>query len=202
MTTMKPRNLPTTEWDEILQTANQVPGVQVTVKRYSDPMTWLEAVIIFLGTLFNKSFKDGTAITLPALTKVEGVQHVSIFFPDRWISDAAANLGTLRHELVHVDQILDLGVLRFYAKYALLPLPVLNTGRFELEEEAYVIEAQFLLGAAQRPDLARDALRGILLLGTGAYFWASSPAKAKAAHAVWERALFGEDAPKDPADEL
>ena len=49
------------------------------------------------------------------------------------------------HELIHVKQYKELGKLGFLIWYFILPLPVLFSGRWWLEREAYLIDLDYYM---------------------------------------------------------
>lgn len=58
------------------------------------------------------------------------------------------------HELVHVDQMAGpWGLLRTYLLFALLPLPVLFSGRWFLEREAFLVDVRAGRGVGEIVDM-------------------------------------------------
>jgi hypothetical protein len=63
----------------------------------------------------------------------------NIYYPDSVFSPIATqNAHIVRHELVHVRQWEKYGLLGFLLLYFLFPLPILCSGRWWLEREAYM----------------------------------------------------------------
>lgn len=65
----------------------------------------------------------------------------TIYYPD--LFPPARCPETVEHEMVHVDQWERLGFLPFLCLYFLVPLPVLFSGRWFIEREAYLVELKY-----------------------------------------------------------